>query len=146
MLPVTFSRRTCSPVLRRWSFDPFAELGRLSSMFDDVQDDFGVRLDVREDAGRYYVDADLPGFAKEDLDVTFQEGVLTISGERQREEKKEGESYHYIERQTGRFARSVRLPDGVKPDSVDASLKGGVLTVTVDKAEEVKPRKINVKG
>jgi HSP20 family protein len=76
----------------------------------------------------------------------LQEGVLTISGERKREEKKEGESYHYIERRTGRFARSVRLPDGVKSDTVDASLKNGVLTITVDKAEEVKPRKIDVKG
>lgn len=146
MLPVTFSRRTSSPLLRRWSFDPFAELGRVSSLLGDVQDDFGVHLDVREDEGRYYVDVDLPGFKKEDLDVTFQEGVLTINGERKREEKKDAESFHYIERRTGRFARSVRLPDGVKPDSVDASLKDGVLTVSVDKAEEVKPRKINVKG
>jgi HSP20 family protein len=132
--------------VRRWGFDPFEEFGRLSSMFGDGQDGFGVRLDVREDAGHYFVDVDLPGFTKENLDVTLQEGVLTISGERKREEKKEGESYHYIERRTGRFARSVRLPDGVKSDTVDASLKNGVLTITVDKAEEVKPRKIDVKG
>jgi len=146
MLPVSFARRVTSPIWSGGRFDPSAEFDRLTSLFDGGEPQFGVRLDVREDEGHYFVDVDLPGFTKNDIDVTFQEGVLTISGERKREEKKEGENYHYIERRSGQFARTVRLPDAVKQDTVDATLKDGVLTVRIDKADEIKPRKIEVKG
>ena len=146
MLPVSFTKRAMSPFLSRVGFDPFSELDRLSSLFDGGDAQLGVRMDVREDEGHYFVDVDLPGFTKSDIDLTFLEGVLTISGERKRETKSEGENYHYVERRSGRFARSVRLPDGVKQDTVDATLKDGVLTVRIDKADEVKPRKIEVKG
>jgi len=129
-----------------WNFDPFTQLNRISSLLDGDEPAFGARIDVRETPNQFVVQADLPGFKKEDIDVTFQDGVLTLAGERKREEKKEEENFHFVERRVGCFARAIRLPDGVKPDSVRASLKDGVLTITVDKTEEVKPRKIEVKA
>lgn len=145
MLPEVF-RKTSSPLLSGWTLDPFTQLNRISALFDGEEPEFGARLDVRETPNQFVIQADLPGFKKDDVDVTFQDGVLTLTGERKREEKKEGENFHFVERRVGRFARSIRLPDGLKPDTVDASLKDGVLTITVDKAEEIKPRKIAVKG
>ncbi len=132
--------------LGRWGLDAFSELDRFANAVGVGNgSQFAVQLDVREDDNHYVIEADLPGFKKEDVDVTFQDGVLTFSGERTHEQAGEGKNYHYIERRTGRFARSVRLPDGVDPDSVDASLKDGVLTVRLAKTEEVKPRRIEVK-
>jgi len=89
--------------------------------------------------------ADLPGVDEKDLDVAMHNGVLTVSGSRSAEDRKEGESYALYERQYGSFSRSFALPDVADGDRIDAKLANGVLTLTIGKKEEAKPRKIEVK-
>jgi HSP20 family protein len=102
-------------------------------------------VDVHEDCDHFYVEAEMPGFRKEDIDIILEEGVLTIRGER-KEEKKEGGDKQplHVERRWSRFERSFVLPTAVNETSVKASLNEGLLTVTLDKREEVKPRKIQI--
>ena len=105
---------------------------------------FGV--DIREDADHLYVEADLPGFRKEDVDITLENQTLTISAER-REEKTDGgtKGEHLLrERRYTRFLRSFNLPPTVDEQTVNAKLTDGVLTITLNKREETKPRKISV--
>ncbi|MEE9295551.1 MAG: Hsp20/alpha crystallin family protein [Phycisphaerae bacterium] len=145
MLPVLFKTRLGSPLAARWGFDPFCELDRFADALFSGRPSAGLHVDVREDQDNFYIDADVPGFAREDIEVTSEDGILTISGQRKSEESREGENFHVTERRMGRFSRTFRLPDGVKEDSVAAELKDGVLTVTLAKTEEVKPRRIEVK-
>lgn len=101
-------------------------------------------LDVYENGENVTVQVELAGLKKEDFDISLEDDVLTISGERKSEtEAKEGESYRR-ERTYGSFRRSVTLPSPVKPDEVKAAYQDGILTVTLPKAEEAKPRKIQV--
>jgi HSP20 family protein len=103
-------------------------------------------VDVHEDADHFYVEAELPGFTKEDVEITLEDGVLTIHGERKIEEKTGGNERQplHIERRWSRFERSFTLPTAVNENSVRAELNDGLLTVTLDKREEVKPRKIQI--
>jgi len=94
-------------------------------------------------ADRFYVDAEMPGFRKEDIDITLEDGVLTIHGDR-KDEKKEGRTTLHVERRWSRFERSFTLPTAVNENSVKASLEDGVLRITLDKREEVKSRKIQI--
>ena len=102
---------------------------------------FGV--DVREDADHFYVDAELPGFRKEDVDITLENQTLTISAERKEEEEKKGDLLVH-ERRYRQFLRSFTLQPTVDEKSVDAKLNDGVLTVTLNKREETRPRKVQV--
>jgi HSP20 family protein len=104
-------------------------------------------VDVHEDGDHFYVEAELPGFGKEDVDITLEDGVLTIRGERKSEEKTGGDKQPlHVERRWSRFERSFTLPTAVNENSVRAALNDGVLTITLDKREEVKPRKIQITG
>ena len=115
------------------------------------QQDGGARLapygvDVREDADHIYVEAELPGFRKEDVDVTLENQTLSISAER-RDERKEGEGkgdWLLRERRYSRFLRSFTLPPTVDEQAVNAKLNDGILTITLNKREETKPRRITV--
>jgi HSP20 family protein len=102
-------------------------------------------VDVREDGDHLYVEAELPGFKKEEIDVTLENQTLTISAER-RDEKKEGDKGDLLlhERRYTRFLRSFTLPPTVNEQTVNAKLNDGVLTITLNKREETKPRKISV--
>lgn len=101
-------------------------------------------VDVREDADHFYVDAELPGFKPDDIDVTLENGTLTIRAERKEEqESRKGDALH-TERRWTTFHRSFTLPTAVNESRVNADLKDGVLTITLDKREEVKPRKIKI--
>lgn len=104
------------------------------------------RIDVSEDENAIHVKADVPGINEKDINVTVEKGVLTISGEKKEERKEEDDKRRYIvsERSYGSFSRTIQLPDAIKADEIRASFKDGVLTVEVPKAEEVKPRKIEV--
>jgi HSP20 family protein len=102
-------------------------------------------FDVSETEGEIIVKAELPGMKVEDIDITLTDGLLTIKGERKMEKEDKRENYHRIERQFGTFSRSLNLGVNVKADSIDAGYKDGVLTVTLPKAEEDKPKKIEVK-
>lgn len=100
-------------------------------------------VDVREDADHIYVDAELPGFSKDDIDVTLENQTLTISAERKEEKRQEGD-YLLNERRYQRFQRSFMLPPTVDEQKVDAKLADGLLHITLNKREETKPRKIAV--
>jgi HSP20 family protein len=105
-------------------------------------------VDVREDADHIYVEAELPGFKKDEIDITLENQTLTISAERRSEQKKgdpqnKGELLLHERRYT-RFLRSFTLPPTVDEQTVNAKLTDGVLTITLNKREETKPRKISV--
>ncbi|HOW19548.1 MAG TPA: Hsp20/alpha crystallin family protein [Phycisphaerae bacterium] len=103
-------------------------------------------VDVREDDSHYYVEAEMPGLTKDDIEITLEDGVLTISGEKKTSSEQKSGHYHIRERQYGRFSRQFSLPSAVDENKVDALLKDGVLRITLDKREDVKPRKITVSG
>ena len=103
-------------------------------------------FDVSETEGELIVKAELSGMKVEDIDITLTDGLLTIKGERKMEKEDKRENYHRIERQFGSFSRSLNLGVNVKADSIDAGYKDGILTVTLPKAEENKPKKIEVKN
>src|SRR5205823_2257783 len=104
-------------------------------------------VDVREDADHIYVEAELPGFRKDDVDITLENQTLTISAERKEEmeegKQKKGELL-LNERRYTRFLRSFTLPPTVDEQTVNAKLADGVLTITLNKREETKPKKISV--
>ncbi len=102
------------------------------------------RVDITEDEQGYKIVADLPEVPKEAVKVTVEEGVLTVRGERKWEKKTENTKVHLIERSYGSFSRSFRLPEDANGEKVSASYKDGVLTVTLPKAEEKKPKQIEV--
>ncbi len=108
-------------------------------------------VDVHEDSDHFYVDAELPGFSPNQVDITLEDGVLTIRGERKSEAPANGKQPPenerqplHLERRWTRFERSFTLPTAVNENSVKAALRDGLLTVTLDKREEVKPRKIHI--
>jgi len=102
-------------------------------------------LDVFQDKDNVFVKAELPGMKKEEIDISFQDGMLTIAGERKQEsEVREGESYR-SERFFGRFHRTVSMPTKVEADKIKATYKDGILTVDLPKAAEAKAKQIEVK-
>lgn len=106
---------------------------------------FAPALDVTETDNEYRVRADLPGVKQDDLDISIQDGVLTINAEtRYEDEKKENDRIIRQERRYGKFVRSMRLGDAVDVDSVKADYKDGVLDLVLPKAEQARPRRIDV--
>ena len=102
-------------------------------------------VDVVEKEGEFIVKAELPGIDRKDVKITVHNNVLTISGEKRHDEEKEGRSYHRTERSYGSFQRSFTLPSSVASERIDATYNDGVLTVSLPKIEEAKPREIEVK-
>ncbi len=107
---------------------------------------FSPALDVEEDENAFTLHVELPSVDPRDVDVSLEENVLTIAGERSFYDDKETEGFRRIERSFGRFHRAVRLPDRVAADQVEANYKDGLLTITVPKAEEAKPRRIQIQA
>ncbi len=105
---------------------------------------FSPALDVKETDDGFTLHVELPGVKAEDVEVSLEDNVLTVAGERNFYDETDGEGYRRIERRFGKFHRAVRLPDRVSPDKVEATYTDGILTVNVPKAEEAKPRKITV--
>jgi HSP20 family protein len=101
-------------------------------------------LDLYEDKDNLFVKMELPGMKREDIDVSLHEGSLSVSGERKSEQKHEDADTYRAERFLGRFQRTVTLPTQVAADKVKAEYKDGILTVTLPKTEEAKPKQINV--
>jgi HSP20 family protein len=99
-------------------------------------------FEVKETNEAFIVKADVPGVQESDLDIAVHNNVLTISGTRHAEERKEGDAFALYERQYGSFSRSFSLPDTADGERVEAKLDGGVLTLTIWKKAEAKPRKI----
>jgi HSP20 family protein len=119
---------------------PLAELARGSQILSG----WTPALDLFEDKDNFVVKAELPGMKREDIEVSLHEGSLSISGERKTEEKRQEADVYRTERFFGRFQRTVALPTPVAGDKVKASYKDGVLTITLPKTEEAKPKQIEV--
>lgn len=136
------------PALNRAAWNPWdsmeRDMRRLLQYFDDAHAAEFPLVNIWSDAERAYVTAELPGIDPEKLDVTVQNDTVTIKGVREPEPAKEGESWLRRERQTGRFVRSFGLPFKVESEHVAARYERGVLTVTLPRIEEEKPRKIAV--
>ena len=103
------------------------------------------RVDLAETADAYHIHLDVPGIPKKDINIDYHEGILSIGGERKVEEKTEDKNFVRVERRFGHFFRSFTLPKAIVESKINATLKEGVLEVYVPKAEEVKPRRIEVK-
>lgn len=138
------SRRTRStglPELR-------TEMDRLLSDFFDQGDgsirSFAPPTDLYETEDAYVVESELPGFDRDDIEVTLDQGSLTIRGSRSAESERETEEFHLRERATGQFERSFRLPRSIKAENVTARFDQGILRVEVPKAAEARSRKIDV--
>lgn len=101
-------------------------------------------LDVVDGKDEVKVHVELPGIAKEDVEISLKDDLLTIRGEKKEKKEEKGENRYYMERSYGTFARTIKLPASVKADEVKASYKDGVLEITLPKAEEAKTREIHV--
>jgi HSP20 family protein len=136
--------------------DLFGAHNRLNQIFNTMFSDqapglyqetgtWAPEVDVEETVDAIVLRADLPGMSKKNMHIAVEDGRLTISGERKNEVSEEGKNFHRIERTYGSFCRSFTLPATVLGDKVEATYRDGVLKVTVPKAEEVKPREIEIK-
>jgi HSP20 family protein len=135
--------------------DHFTTLQRhLSRAFDDALGDKSgplmgksMHLDVKEDDKAYDVMTELPGLSKEDIDISYEDGLLTIRGEKKIERDEKKGTWHIVERSSGSFVRQLRIPSAIKSDKIEAKYDKGVLTVTLPKEdqEKTKSKKISVK-
>jgi HSP20 family protein len=128
--------------LLRW--DPFGETAPFHRPPERAG--FIPSFEVKEAGDHYEFKADLPGVKEEDLDISLTGSRLTVSGTRDEEERREGETYYAYERSYGGFTRSFTLPEGVDDDHVTAELKNGVLHLVIPKLPEVQSKRIALKG
>ena len=144
----------------RW--DPFREMVSVRTQMDQLvgelqreptglesngdRDHIRLALDVSEDDHNYRVKASLPGIDPADLDISFSENTLTIQGETEAESVNENAKWHLRERRFGRFMRSITVPAAVNADDISADYEDGVLTLTLPKTEDLKPRRITVRA
>ena len=106
---------------------------------------YAPAMDIHETDDDYIVEADVPGLKKDEVHIEVADNVLTIKGERKEQKEQKEKNYHRVERTFGSFARSVALPNGFDSSKVTAKFADGVLTVTLPKQEERKPRRVEVK-
>lgn len=137
--------------------DPFSLMQReLGRVFDDLYSGFPagtlptgmLRLDVKEDEQAFHVTADLPGLSEKDVDLSFEDGILTVRGEKKIERDEKKDTWHITERSHGSFSRQLSLPATIDAEKITASFEKGVLTVTLPKQpeERAKAKKIEVKA
>ena len=141
-------------------YEPWSLVNRLHSDLDRIfQRDYGDNddsrgavsdwmpaVDVHENKDSFVLRADLPGVDPKDIDITMENGVLTLRGRRQSENSSEERGYRRVERISGEFFRRFTLPDVADSQSIAAKTNNGVLTVTIAKRPEVQPRRIEVKA
>jgi HSP20 family protein len=142
--------------MSRW--DPFRELSSIQNELNRLfgrtfTGEVGEReaawvpaVDIAETQERFLITAELPGVEPEDVDISVENSVLTLRGERKFYRETEEDDFHRIERRFGAFARSITLPSTADPERINASFDAGLLTIEVPKREEAKPRKIQVKA
>ncbi|MFA6468840.1 MAG: Hsp20/alpha crystallin family protein [Bacteroidota bacterium] len=107
--------------------------------------DWNPAVDIIENNDNYVLKAELPGMNKDDVKITLENNVLTIRGEKKNEMETKGENFHRVERSYGSFERNFTMPGTIKVNDIDAQYKDGVLTLMMPKAEEAKPKVIDVK-
>jgi HSP20 family protein len=103
-------------------------------------------VDIREETDRFVLKADVPGVDPKDIDITMENGALTIRGQRTGEKREERDGYRRVERVSGSFFRRFVLPDTADSDKISAESRNGVLEVVIPKQEKVQPRRITVKS
>ena len=123
-------------------FDDFMSAGSSPTGLAQSLGDFRPSLELGETESEYKVTVELPGLRPEEVEITVDQGMLTVRGEKHREERKTEKNVEYSERAYGRFARKVQLPRSVAADKISANFANGVLTVTIPKGEEARPRRI----
>lgn len=142
------------------TYDPFRELRTLQDELNRVfastlgrsgETAFGrgawnPNVDIFENKDQIVLEAELPGISPDDVNISIENNVLTIHGERKFEKKDEGENFHRVERSYGSFTRSFTLPPTVSSDNVAATFENGVLRLELAKREEAKPRRIEIKA
>jgi HSP20 family protein len=111
---------------------------------ENVTRAWAPRVDILENETSYQVTAELPGVKKEDVEITVENNLLTLKGERKFEKEVDKEQYHRIERTYGSFLRSFTLPSRVVQDQVQAKFDNGLLLITIPKAAEARPKKIEI--
>ncbi len=151
--------------LSRWAqdSDPFQSMNReMARLFDDMIRGFGLpvfrgafaagtigpRVDVHETDRELVLEAELPGVARNEIDVTLVDDLLTIRGEKRGEETRRSQDYHIAERSYGAFSRTIRLPFAANPEQIEASCTNGLLTVRIPKPGDTSRahRRIEVKA
>ena len=120
------------------------ELERGAAEGSTATAEWAPAVDIKEDANRFVIHADIPGVKPEEIDISREDGVLTIRGEKKSESKTEKEGYKRVERTYGSFYRRFSLPDTANAEAISASSKHGVLEVVIPKREAVQPKKISV--
>jgi HSP20 family protein len=133
---------------------PFWDLRRgIDDLFDDFLStgtsgeglsDFRPSLELDENETEYHVTMELPGLKPEDVEITVDQGMLTVRGTKNREQKKTKGGVEYSERSYGSFARSIQLPRAVASDRISANFDNGVLSISVPKSEQAQPRRIRL--
>jgi HSP20 family protein len=150
--------RTLTPIAR-FRDDPFDVLRHTLRQIDGLWPtvthhtsteaaSMSIRLDVKEDDKAYHVSADLPGLTEKEVDVTFDDGRLTIRGEKKVERDETKDTWHIVERSQGSFARQLTLPSTVDASKIEAKFEKGVLTIALPKlpAEQNSAKKIAIKA
>jgi len=142
-------------------YDPFRDLrslqdevnrlftSNLTRSFDDegiARGAWSPRVDIYENKDHIVLEAELPGMNREDFDLSVENNVITLRGERHFEKKDDSDNYHRVERAYGSFTRSFTLPQTVTAEGANAEYRNGVLRVTLPKREETKARRIEIKG
>ncbi|MBF0196244.1 MAG: Hsp20/alpha crystallin family protein [Planctomycetes bacterium] len=122
--------------------DPFRELVSRAITDDTSMGEWLPRIDYYESESAYQVNADLPGIEKDNVDVTYENKILTLSGEKKVESTEGNYANHRVERAFGRFTRSIHLPKDVNIDGIKAEMKNGVLHIEIPKAESAQAKKI----
>lgn len=117
--------------------------GRPAAGSGDARD-WAPAVDIREENDRFVLIADIPGVNRDDVEVTLEDGVLTLKGERRTETEETREGFHRKERVHGTFMRQFTLPDTVNPDSIQATVNDGVLEIGIPKQAKPEPRKISI--
>ena len=135
--PARYARDPFQVARELLSWDPFFGARQVSA--------YVPPFEVKETNEAFVLKADVPGVAEADLDIAVHNSILTVSGTRHAEERKEGDSFALYERQYGSFSRSFSLPDSADGERVEAKLDNGVLTLAIWKKAEAKPRKIALK-
>lgn len=108
--------------------------------------DWAPAVDIKEEPNQFVIHADLPGVEVKDIDITLENGVLTLKGQRAMEQREESKNYRRVERVRGTFLRRFSLPDAVDAEKVTAKCRDGVLEVLVPKRETAQPRRIAIES
>jgi len=138
---------------------PFRDFERMRSEMDRLWNSFFERgtlrgeeggewlpsLDIAETKNEIVVKAEVPGLEAKDIDISLSEGLLTIKGDKKQEREEKEENYHLVERSYGTFTRSIRIPNEVQSDKINASYKNGVLKIVLPKSEEAKKKEVKIK-